>query len=68
VTESRDPVARYLAKADAAGVQVTIDQSDIDGVIVVLIDTPGLADDAEGPIIRIYLNDQPLVENPPLPE
>ena len=68
MVESREPVVLFLAKADAAGVEVTIDRSEIDGVIVVFIDTPGRAEDANGPIVRIHLNDEPLWENPPLPE
>ena len=38
-----------------------------DGVCVVHIDTPGITEDASGPVIRIYLNDEPIEQNPPYP-
>ena len=39
-----------------------------DGVHVMHVDTNGIPEDGEGPIIRIYLNDEVIYENPPLPE
>jgi len=35
-----------------------------DGTRVIHIDTPGLPEDGRGPLIRIYLNDEPVFENP----
>jgi len=35
-----------------------------DGVNVVYINTDELPENKEGPIIRIYLNDEPIFENP----
>lgn len=42
--------------------------SEVDGVTVVHVCTDQLPEDAKGPIIRIYLNDEPVFENPALPE
>jgi len=39
-----------------------------DGVSVVHIDTLGEPEDENGPIIRVYLNDEPIFENPKFPE
>ena len=35
-----------------------------DGVTVVHIDTIDMPEDDNGPIIRVYLNDSPIYENP----
>ena len=48
-------------------IHVTSYFSPDDGVTVVHIDTPGITEDASGPVIRIYLNDEPIEENPPYP-
>lgn len=40
----------------------------IDGTLVVGIDTPRLPEDEKGPLIRIWLNDETVYENPPVPE
>jgi len=42
-------------------------QSDADGVLVVHVDTHGLSEDEHGPILRIYLNDEVIYENPAYP-
>ena len=52
-----------------SGVGVTIGRSAQDGTLIVFIDG---ADDKHGeneggPIMRIYLNDEALFENPPYP-
>lgn len=39
-----------------------------DGTLVIGIDTPNLPEDDTGPIIRIWLNDDTVYENPPVPE
>ena len=52
------------------GVDITVDTSDTDGTVVVLIDTyPDhelTGDDKNGPKLRIHLNDEPVYENPKL--
>lgn len=40
----------------------------IDGTLVIGIDTPNLPEDDKGPIIRIWLNDDTVYENPPVPD
>lgn len=39
-----------------------------DGVKIVHVETAGVPADANGPRIRIYLNDEIIFENPALPE
>ena len=53
------------------GVMVTVDTSDTDGTVIVLIDTPVdhelTGEDERGlPKLRVYLNDGELYENPKL--
>ena len=43
-------------------------QSDVDGTWVVHVCTEDMEEDKDGPLIRVYLNDHCLSENPPLPE
>ena len=38
-----------------------------DGTLVVHIDTGGVPENEKGPMIRVYLNDDPLFANPDLP-
>jgi hypothetical protein len=38
-----------------------------DGIAVIFVDTPGLPEDASGPLCRIYLNDEVIYENPSYP-
>jgi len=40
----------------------------IDGTLVIGIDTPDLEENELGPLIRIWLNDETVFENPPVPE
>lgn len=42
-------------------------RSEIDGCIVVHIDTQDIPEDQRGPIIRVYVNDGVVYENPPFP-
>lgn len=55
--------------AEGYGLEVEIMESPVDHVVIVQIDTPGLPEDEDGPLIRVYLNDgDPLFENPPYPK
>jgi hypothetical protein len=49
------------------GVRVHAYRSPLDGTIVVHIDTPPEEENTEGPLVRIYLNDSVLFENPVFP-
>ncbi len=42
-------------------------KSDVDDVEVVHVDTDGMPENEHGPIIRVYLNDHVLFENPKYP-
>lgn len=42
--------------------------AEADGTMVVHVDTDDLPEDENGPLIRIYLNDEVIFENPPLPD
>lgn len=48
--------------------------SEIDGVLLLFVDTGGrersvgISEDENGPLLRIYLNDEPVYENPPFPK
>jgi ribosomal protein S27E len=50
------------------GVSFAAYRSPADGTAVVHVDTPGVAEDADGPRIRLYVNDDPVIENPPYPD
>lgn len=50
------------------GVSVTVDTGESDGTKVVFVDTPDLPEDIHGPQVRLYLNDDVVYENPPLPD
>lgn len=52
---------------DIAEPELSCSRSDLDQVHVVYIDTEGVPEDADGPRIRIYLNDEPVFENPRYP-
>lgn len=55
--------------AEGYGIEVEIMESPVDHVVIVQIDTPGLPENEDGPLIRVYLNDgDPLFENPPYPK
>lgn len=38
-----------------------------DGTLVVHVETHDVPENENGPIIRVYLNDEAVFENPPLP-
>ena len=42
-------------------------EAEVDGVTVVHVGTTGMREDCRGPIMRVYLNDEPIFENPPFP-
>jgi len=41
-------------------------RSESDGCLVTHVDTEGIPENEQGPIIRLYLNDEVVFENPPL--
>lgn len=43
-------------------------RAETDNVFVVHVDTPNLPENENGPLIRIYLNDEVIFENPPFPD
>jgi len=47
--------------------EVTVYFSCVDGTCIVNIDTPDMLENAAGPIIRVYLNDAEIFENPVYP-
>lgn len=47
-----------------AVVDVTLGRSEVDGAVVLWIDTPDIAMNARGPMMRVYLNDESIYENP----
>jgi hypothetical protein len=49
------------------GVRVHAYRSQLDGTIVIHVDTPPEEEDSAGPLVRIYLNDGCLFENPVYP-
>lgn len=53
-----------LDQITTAGFILSQDYSDADGTPVLFIDTPGLEEDTHGPILRVYLNDEPIYQNP----
>jgi hypothetical protein len=53
------------ADPDKPEIVVEVTRSELDGTIVIQIDTGGCPEDRDGPLCRIYLNDASLYENPP---
>lgn len=47
--------------------EVVADISEVDGVLCVFVDTPGLPENNEGPIMRLYLNEDAVHANPEFP-
>ena len=57
-------MSKYTLQASAGfEVEVTVVDSP-EGTPLIFIGTPALAEDAKGPICRVYLNDDCLFENP----
>jgi len=50
----------------AKTIEVAQDVSEVDGTPVLFIDTPDVPTNANGPRLRIHLNDSPVWVNPPL--
>jgi hypothetical protein len=67
VTDDDAATVPALARAEAAGLWVSVDRA-TDGVLVVFVDTPGVPEDDAGPQLRLYLNEKPVFENPTAPD
>ena len=52
-----------LETLEGSEIEVTFMESE-KGIPLIFIDTPALAEDAKGPICRVYLNEGCLFENP----
>lgn len=64
---STELVASTLARAAFAGVEVTVSRAQADGTLLVQIDTEDVDENDEGPLMRVYVNDGAVYENPVLP-
>lgn len=60
--EALSDVVKMLCEVE--GLEVEVVKSGEDGTILLFIDTPGIPENSEGPKLRVYLNDEPLWENP----
>tara|TARA_R110000824_G_scaffold173688_4_gene351833 strand:+ start:2317 stop:2547 length:231 start_codon:yes stop_codon:yes gene_type:complete len=68
MTRTKDHPA-YLTEKQLLDLGVQVEAYiGIDGTLVIGIDTPELPEDDKGPLIRIWLNDETVFENPPAPE
>lgn len=57
-----------MSKAlEKQGIEVDAYRSPEDDTLVVYVDTPGIDENEKGPLIRLYLNDDPVYENPEYP-
>lgn len=54
-----------MEKTQKGGIIVSAYPSPEDGTMVIHVDTPDVAEDSRGPLIRLYLNDDSVYENPP---
>lgn len=52
---------------EAPDVEINFYYSDVDGTLVVEIETERYLEDDEGPLLRVWLNDGCIYENPPFP-
>lgn len=59
-TEIRIPINDHV-------ITVAVYSSPQDGTVIVAVDTPDIPEDAHGPKIRMWLNDDTVFENPPVP-
>lgn len=59
-------IRKLVEKSQELGFTIDSYCSVVDGTTVVHVDTEGLNEDIDGPIIRVYLNDEVLFENPKL--
>lgn len=46
------------------GIEIEITESELDGTLIVFINTPNIDENENGPKIRVYLNDEPVFDNP----
>ncbi len=46
------------------GIEIEITESELDGTLIVFINTPDIVENENGPKIRVYLNDEPVFDNP----
>lgn len=51
-------------KYEHAGIEVEIEKSELDGTLIVFIDTPDISENENGPKIRVYLNSEAVFDNP----
>jgi hypothetical protein len=49
------------------GIEVDAYRSPEDDILVIFVDTPEIDEDSKGPLLRLYLNDDPVFENPTYP-
>ena len=49
------------------GIEIDAYRSPEDDTLVVFVDTPGIDENEKGPLIRLYLNDDAVFENPEYP-
>ncbi len=56
-----------LATLSKLGVEIDAYSATVDNILVIHIDTPELPEDSDGPLCRIYLNDEVIHENPAYP-
>ena len=50
------------------GTEIEVFESELDGTLTVMVDTPDIGEDENGPKIRVYLNDERVFDNPPYDE
>lgn len=56
-----------MERTQEGGVAISVYPSPEDGTMVIHLDTPNIAEDENGPLLRLYLNDDTIYENPPYP-
>jgi hypothetical protein len=61
------PPPEHREAPQLLGVDFDTYRSPADGIAVVHVDTPDVPEDDDGPRIRVYVNDEPVFQNPPYP-
>ena len=56
-----------MEKTKIGEIEVINYRSPEDDILVIFVDTPGVDENEKGPLMRLYLNDDPVFENPPYP-
>lgn len=46
------------------GIEIEITESELDGTLLVFIDTPNIVENENGPKIRVLLNNEAVFDNP----